>query len=119
MDDKVTDLLLLAHARAAEGGDNRLILSTIRARVCGNRRRAVHSPWAACSIALAADAAFCRDRAAGPAASACARMLFARYAGLPFVDAAELIRFDTRGRVDAAKTRGRRSAKWRGAIPAR
>ena len=103
MDDKVTDLLLLAHARTAEGGDNRLILSAIRARY-EEIADALSIPMDGLFDSLAADAAFSRDRAAAQGERLCA-MLFARYAGLPFVDAAELIHFDARGRVDAAKTR--------------
>ncbi len=100
----MTDLLLLlAHARAAEGGDNRLILSAIRARY-EEIADALSIPMDGLFDSLAADAAFSRDRAAAQGERLCA-MLFARYAGLPFVDAAELIHFDARGRVDAAKTR--------------
>ena len=99
-DEKVTDLLCRAHRLFAEGLDGSAPLNEVRKRFAEIiRTLRLKTDAEALLSTLEADARHSIDRAASRGEYLCAR-LFALYADLPFVDAAELIHFDRDGRID-------------------
>lgn len=98
-DKKITDLLVLAHRLFANGQDGSEPLNTVRFRFTQiiHELRLDIDPVQFLST-LEADVRHSTDQAASRGEYLCAR-LFAAYASIPFVDAAELIRFDAQGSI--------------------
>ena len=99
-DEKVTDLLCIAHRLYAEGADNSAPLNEVRKRfleIIHALRLKINAE--AFLSTLETDVRHSADRAASRGEYLCAK-LFALYACLPFVDATELIHFDRDGRID-------------------
>lgn len=102
-DEKITDLLCKAHDLLTNGKDP---VGVIRAIQCRFEEIASSLKIAfpeGLSEQLKNDVLISRDYAASRGEYLCAR-LFAEYASLPFVDAAELIHFDKSGRLDRMRT---------------
>lgn len=98
-DEKVTDLLCRAHQLYAQGRDGDRPLLEVKNRFMQIIRDLSLDVDAQALLApLEDDVRHSADRAASRGEFLCAK-LFASYAGLPFVDAAELIRFDEDGRI--------------------
>lgn len=98
-DDKITDLLLLAHRRFSEGRDDRAPLDAVISRF----DQIIHAlrlnvDPSSLFTQLRSDVRRSADHAASRGEFICAR-LFATYASIPFVDAADLIHFDADGNL--------------------
>lgn len=98
-DDKITDLLILAHQRFSEGMNGSPLLAKVISRF-EQILRALHLSVdpAILFAQLESDVRHSVDRAASRGEYLCAR-LFAAYASIPFVDAAELIHFGADGHL--------------------
>lgn len=98
-DEKITDLLVRSHQMYASGQDGAGPLNIVKERFTSiiRRLRLDTNPTDLLSD-LESDVQHSRDRAASRGEYFCAR-LFAIHAGLPFVDATELIHFDKNGRI--------------------
>ncbi len=97
-DAKITDLLVSAHDGNAGAVE---IIRKRFAEIIGELKIDIDPERFLAS--LEQDVRISRDHAASRGEYFCAR-LFAAYAGIPFVDAAELIRFDANGRVQQEAT---------------
>lgn len=98
-DDKITDLLILSHKRFSEGKDGKPLLEKVISRF-EQISRALHLNVDLTSLfaQLESDMHRSADYAASRGEYICAR-LFAAYASIPFVDAAELIHFGEDGNL--------------------
>ena len=113
-DEKITDLLCAAHQRYAAGGDAGGILDEVRDRFYEIAQSlGLDVDLQRLLGSLEADVRHSLDRASSRGEYLCAR-LFAAYAGLPFVDATELIHFDENGRImpDEIQRSVRHMAQW-------
>ena len=98
-DEKITDLLVRAHAMFSAGEDGNAALNIVRMRF-SQIIRALNLPVCAEEFlsSLERDVRFSADLAASRGEYFCAK-LFALYSGIPFADAERLILFDENGRI--------------------
>lgn len=102
-DEKITDLLIAAHDASRLGDYS--ILARIFCRYASIRRYlAPFFPLEREFMHIRRNLHTSRDHAASRGEYLCAK-LFAAYASLPFVDAADLLFFDESGRIDMERSR--------------
>lgn len=102
-DEKITDLLYKAHSLSARGENPDKIIHAICCRFEDIAKSLKLPTTPEIFKALKTDVRFSRDQAVSRGEYYCAR-LFAEYASLPFVDAAELIYFNESGLLDHERT---------------